>query len=67
MLLPIRLDQFLKHIGLAQTGGHAKYLIREGLVLVNGEIEQRRGRKLVAGDIVSCEGQAWTVQSETSS
>jgi len=46
----IRLDQLLKVSGLAQTGGHAKIVIQNGEVLVNGEIETRRRRKLFPGD-----------------
>jgi ribosome-associated protein len=48
----IRLDQLLKLSGLAQTGGHAKIVIQNGEVLVNGEIETRRRRKLYPGDRV---------------
>ena len=51
----IRLDQFLKWAGLASTGGHAKELIQSGYVLVNGEIETQRGRKLKSGDKVEVE------------
>ena len=61
MKLPIRLDQFLKKIDVAQTGGHAKFLIQNGDVYVNGEVEYRRGRKLQAGDVVTIEDQTWTV------
>ena len=52
----IRLDQFLKFTGLAETGGHAKLLIQAGEVAVNGEIETRRRRKLHAGDVVAVGG-----------
>jgi ribosome-associated protein len=53
---PIRLDQFLKFTGLAETGGHAKLLIQNGEVEVNGEVETRRRRKLRAGDVVAVGG-----------
>ena len=46
------LDQFLKLNSLVETGGHAKFLIQNGEVRVNGETEVRRRRKLVAGDVV---------------
>jgi ribosome-associated protein len=46
------LGQALKIWGLAGTGGEAKVLIQFGEVLVNGEIETRRGRKLQEGDVV---------------
>ncbi|MGL5313656.1 MAG: S4 domain-containing protein YaaA [Peptostreptococcaceae bacterium] len=52
----IKLDQLLKLADLASTGGHAKFLILEGLVKVNGEIETRRGRKLKPEDLVEVEG-----------
>lgn len=42
----------LKASGLAQTGGHAGILIEEEEVLVNGEVELRKRRKLVVGDEV---------------
>lgn len=42
----IKLDQFLKLAEIASTGGHAKFLIQEGLVTVNDEIELRRGKKI---------------------
>ncbi|MBD1845250.1 RNA-binding S4 domain-containing protein [Cyanobacteria bacterium FACHB-63] len=53
----IKLDQFLKFQGLAQTGGQAKLLIQSGEVRVNGKIETRRGRKLVKGDRVTTLGE----------
>ncbi|BAZ43649.1 hypothetical protein NIES4102_06500 [Chondrocystis sp. NIES-4102] len=52
----IKLDQFLKWQGIAQTGGEAKIIIKQGIVEVNGEEEIRRGRKLVTGDRVTVAG-----------
>ena len=52
----IKLDQLLKLADAVSTGGHAKFLILEGLVKVNGEVEMRRGKKLVPGDVVEVEG-----------
>lgn len=57
----IRLDQFVKWQGLADTGGQAKLLIQDGQVLVNGRVETRRSRQLVAGDVVTVAGQSVTV------
>ncbi len=48
----IRLDQFLKVVGLVKSGGEAKHLIQHGEVLLNGEIETHRSKKLHAGDVV---------------
>lgn len=58
----IKLDQFLKWKGAVQTGGEAKLLIQSGHVKVNGQIEMRRGRKLVNGDRVTIPGETYTVQ-----
>ncbi len=49
----IRLGQFLKLADLIDSGADAKPLLAEGHVLVNGELETRRGRQLVKGDVVS--------------
>ena len=49
----IRLGQFLKLADLAESGTHARDLVAEGEVRVNGETETRRGRQLVRGDVVS--------------
>ncbi len=48
----MKLDQFLKWLGLVDTGGQAKILILSGDVKVNGLVETRRGRKLIHGDKV---------------
>ncbi len=57
----IKLDQFLKQMQAVSTGGQAKLMIQDGEVSVNGEVETRRGRKLVTGDRVSLGGQTWVV------
>ena len=51
----IRLGQFLKLAGLADSGAHARELLEDDVVRVNGEPEQRRGRQLHRGDLVSVE------------
>ena len=48
----ITLGQALKASDLVGSGGEAKVLIQAGEVLVNGDVETRRGRKLVSGDVV---------------
>jgi ribosome-associated protein len=48
----IRLGQFLKLADVVAAGSDAKVLLAEGAVSVNGEIELRRGRQLVKGDVV---------------
>jgi ribosome-associated protein len=52
----IRLGQFLKLAGLIDSGADAKGVISDGLVIVNGEIERRRGRQLRSGDTVTFDG-----------
>lgn len=49
----IRLGQLLKLAGLADSGAEAKGLLAEGVVRVNGEPEERRGRQLRDGDLVA--------------
>ena len=52
----IKLGQALKAAGLVDSGVDAKFVIQDGLVLVNGNVEYQRGKKLVDGDIVDFEG-----------
>ncbi len=49
---PIRLGQFLKFVNVAQDGQEAKTLIKQGMILVNGKIDKRRGKQLHEGDTV---------------
>lgn len=53
----IKLGQALKAAGLVESGVDAKFVIQDGLVKVNGEVEYQRGKKLVAGDIVEFDGE----------
>ena len=53
----IKLVQALKAAGLVESGVDAKFVIQDGLVKVNGNIEVQRGKKLVAGDIVEFDGE----------
>ncbi|WP_334171282.1 RNA-binding S4 domain-containing protein [Sinomonas sp.] len=53
----IRLGQLLKLASLVEDGVEAAELIRNGLVKVNGDIEERRGRQLAAGDVVEVNGE----------
>lgn len=57
----IKLDQFLKFVGVTSTGGQAKLLILDGKVKVNGTVETRRGRKLVSGDQVTIDERTFDV------
>ena len=53
----IKLEALLKFSGLAETGGHAKELILDGQVTVNGEVCTQRGKKLRKGDQAVLSGQ----------
>ena len=57
----IKLDSFLKLCNIAQTGGHGKILVQEGLIEVNGEVCFLRGKKLFPGDSVRFENTVYTV------
>ena len=59
----IKLDQFLKLMGIVGSGGQAKMLIQAGEVLVNDSVETRRGRKLVVGDRVATMGETFQVET----
>ncbi|HET8604556.1 MAG TPA: RNA-binding S4 domain-containing protein [Marmoricola sp.] len=59
----IRLGQFLKLADLVDSGSDAKVLLADGLVAVNGEVETRRGRQLVDGDVVTLAGAERVVRS----
>lgn len=53
----IKLGQALKLSGVVEDGVEAKYAIQDGLVQVNGEVDQRRGRKIYEGDVITFEDQ----------
>lgn len=52
----IKLGQALKLAGVVEDGVEAKYVITDGLVKVNGEVDERRGRKVYEGDVISYDG-----------
>lgn len=53
----IKLGQALKAADLVSDGVEAKFVIQDGLVEVNGEVDTRRGRKLYDGDMVAFDGE----------
>lgn len=57
----IKLDQFLKFADIVSSGGEARFWIQENTILVNGEPENRRGRKLRPGDVVRIPQGEWTI------
>ena len=58
---PIELLKFLKFAGLVGTGGEAKIVIDEGMVSVNGEVESRKRKQIVAGDEGEYQGEVFKV------
>lgn len=57
----IKLGQALKKAGIAESGVDAKFMIEDGLVKVNDEIETRRGKKIYSGDFIEFEGEKFKV------
>ena len=53
----IELIQLLKATGLASTGGHAKFIVDDGMVIRNGEVELRKRAKLIVGDKIEVDDQ----------
>ena len=61
----IRLGQLLKLAGVVEDGATAREVIERGLVTVNGEVDTRRGRQVVPGDIVTLEDETLHVTAES--
>ena len=59
----IKLGQLIKLAGLVDNGVEAKYAIQNSLVLVNGQIDTRRGRKIFPGDIIKFKNEEIKVES----
>lgn len=60
----IKLGQALKAAGLVDSGVEAKFVIQDGLVIVNGKVEIQRGKKLIDGDCVEFDGKKITILKE---
>lgn len=58
----IKLDQLMKYGEMVQSGGEAKMLIAQGLVLVNDEICTQRGKKIRSGDQVEFDGEIYAIK-----
>ncbi len=52
----ITLGQLLKYADIIQSGGHAKLFLEENIILYNGGLESRRGKKIFPGDTVTING-----------
>ncbi len=60
----IKLGQALKAAGLVESGVDAKYVIQDGMVNVNGQVEMQRGKKLIHGDTVEYNGSTIVIQAK---
>ena len=60
----ITLGKFLKYVNAVDSGAIAKFVILDGLVLVNDEVDTRRGKKLRHGDKVSFDGIDYIIKNE---
>ncbi len=58
---PVELYKILKFEGMTTSGDEAKSVIAEGRVIVNGEVETRKRKKLVPGDRILFDGDEWVV------
>lgn len=61
---PVELFKLLKFEGLVATGGEAKMVIDEGLVVVNGLPEMRKRRKMMSGDGFEFDGESYLLELE---
>jgi len=59
----IELIKLLKLLHIAQSGGHAKIMVEEGEVKLNGEIEYRKRAKLRVGDVVESSGKKISIEA----
>nr|WP_283105666.1 RNA-binding S4 domain-containing protein [Shewanella kaireitica] len=60
----IELYKVLKVQGMIGGGGEAKHVISEGMVTVNGEVETRKRKKVIAGEVVSFNGESVQIIAE---
>lgn len=60
----VTLGQFLKLADIIQTGGEAKFFLIENRIIINGEEDNRRGRKLREGDVVEVLGKSYKITNE---
>lgn len=59
---PVELYKLLKFESILSSGGEAKHVISEGYVLLNGEVETRKRKKIVSGDVIEFNGESYQTQ-----
>lgn len=62
--LPIEMFKVLKIDNQVQSGGEGKFVISEGLVRLNGEVELRKAKKIFHGDVIEFEGDVFKIEEE---
>ena len=63
---PVELFKLLKFEGLVGSGGEAKFVVSQGLVKLNGEVERQKRKKVLAGDIVEFNDQLMSIVLQAS-
>lgn len=58
----IKLGQLLKMAGLVESGAHAKIMVVNGDVKLNGSVEMQRGKKVYKGDVIEINGHSFRVE-----
>jgi len=61
---PVELFKLLKFEGIAHSGGAAKKMIEDKMVLLNGELETRKRKKVHAGDVIKVADAEFTIKLE---
>ncbi|HIO96531.1 MAG TPA: RNA-binding S4 domain-containing protein [Leucothrix sp.] len=59
---PVELYKLLKFESIVSSGGEAKHVISEGYVLVNNELETRKRKKMLSGDIIEFNGEKYKLR-----
>ena len=57
----IKLGQFLKYVDLVSSGGEIKSFLYENIIIINGQEDNRKGRKIYKGDIVEVLGKKYQI------
>ena len=57
----ITLGQFLKLVDLISSGGEVKFFLSENTILINHEVDSRRGRKLYKGDLIEVASKTYQI------
>ena len=61
---PVELYKILKFEAIVSSGGEAKSVISEGMVLLNGKVETQKRKKIVSGDVIEFQGQKYKIVLE---